>query len=91
VFQDLNPAPFGKLHQKQTRYPLGHDRYGGSLGPGKFYPFYTLTPTLSHLQFLEYDGRKDPKDWLRAFNKYTIACDWSNDKRLNMAFVCLKG
>jgi hypothetical protein len=45
---------------------------------------------LSHLQFLKYDGRKDPKDWLRAFDKYAIACDWSNDKRLNMAFVCLK-
>jgi hypothetical protein len=47
VFQDWNPAPFGKLHQKQTRYPLGHDRYGGNLGPAKFHPLYTLTPTLS--------------------------------------------
>ena len=47
---------------------------------------------LGHLQFLDkYDGRKDLKDWLRAFNKYAIACDWSNDKRLNIAFVCLKG
>jgi hypothetical protein len=46
VFQDLNPAPFGKLKQNQTRYPLGHDRYGRSPGPAKFHPLYTLTPTL---------------------------------------------
>jgi hypothetical protein len=28
----------GKLHQKQTRYPLGHDRYGGQSGTGEILP-----------------------------------------------------
>jgi hypothetical protein len=48
VFRDLNHAPYSKLHPKETRYPLGHDRHGGSLGPAKLYPLYTLTPTLSY-------------------------------------------
>jgi hypothetical protein len=29
---------FGKLHQKQTRYPLGYDRYTGTVWTGEILP-----------------------------------------------------
>jgi hypothetical protein len=38
-----------------------------------------------------YDGAKDPKDWLRIFDKVAVACKWTNARRLNMAFASLQG
>jgi hypothetical protein len=48
--------------------------------------------TLGRLGTLEaYDSAKDPKDWLRIFDKVVVACEWTNARRLNMAYAYLKG
>ena len=38
-----------------------------------------------------YDGRTDPKDWIRMFEKRARAYEWDEEKSLNMAFAFLEG